>query len=136
MAHDIAHELDINASPDAVFDAITTQVGLSGWLTDDCFAEPQADSILELGFDGRTRVLSLRIDQLDRPALVHWVCLDGPDEWRGTTIAFRIQPHASGGTTLRFWHGGWEYEDGELPRASFTWAQALDRLRQRCEAGA
>ncbi len=52
MAHDIAHELDIAASPEAVFDALTTQAGLAGWWTTDCFAEPTVDTISEFGFGG------------------------------------------------------------------------------------
>jgi hypothetical protein len=77
----------------------------------------------------------MRIDLFSRPALVHWQCIGGPDEWIETSLAFRIQPHPDGGCTVRFWHGGWEFEDGDLPRVSYQWALSLDSLRRYCETG-
>jgi uncharacterized protein YndB with AHSA1/START domain len=132
--HDIVHELDIAAPPQQVFDAVTTQAGIGGWWTTDCFVEPTVDSIGEFAFEGRSVVLRMRIDLLEAPELVHWECIGGPDEWPGTSIAFRIEGRDEF-TVLRFWHGGWEFEDGVLPRASFQWARYLDSLRSFCETG-
>ena len=30
---------------------------------------------------------------------------------------------------VNFWHGGWPYEDGLMPKASFDWALRLAALR-------
>lgn len=131
--HDIVHELDIAAPPQQVFDAVTTQAGIAGWWTRDCFAEPTVGSIGEFAFEGRSVVFSMRVDLLEAPELVHWECIGGPDEWVGTSVAFRIEGDDK--TVLRFWHGGWEFEDGALPRCSFQWARYLDSLRRYCETG-
>jgi uncharacterized protein YndB with AHSA1/START domain len=141
--HDIVHELTIAAPPEKVFEAVTTQEGLAGWWTHDATASPEVGSVATFGFaaDGTTTRLSMRIDELEGPELVHWACVDGPDEWVGTAVAFRVEGVAGGGSgpagssIVRFWHGQWEYEDGMLPRASFEWAMYLDSLRRYVETG-
>jgi uncharacterized protein YndB with AHSA1/START domain len=145
--HDIVHELTIAASVDATYAAVATGPGLASWWSDDVSLEPGGGDpdagpaegdVLSVGFDGRAVVIRLRIDTLngpedDGPALAHLTCLDGPEEWPGTQLAFRIEPE-NGGTAVRFWHGGWEYEDGVLPRCSFQWAMYLDGLRRSLES--
>jgi len=140
--HDIVHELTIRAAPQAVYDAVTTQEGLTSWWTRDCTASPEVDSQAVFGFEERAAVFTMRIDLLEPPELVHWDCVDGPDEWPGTKVAFRIEGldtnddgEPDGGTRVRFWHGEWEFEDGVLPRCSFQWAMYLDSLRRYLETG-
>lgn len=140
--YDIVHELDICAPPDQVFDAVTTQSGLSAWWTHDATAEPTVDSEAVFGFEDGAVKFTMRVDLLEAPELVHWKCVGGPDEWVGTEIAFRIEGidadddgKPEGGSTVRFWHGGWEFEDGILPRCSFEWAMYLDSLRRYLETG-
>ena len=145
--HDIVHELTIHAPVDEVYAAVSTGPGLARWLSSDASLEeaaggaagPSEGDVLRLGFEDGAVVIRLRIDTLngpddEGPALAHLTCLDGPEEWPGTQIAFRIEPENAGGTALRFWHGGWEYEDGVLPRCSFSWAMYLDALRRSLEA--
>jgi hypothetical protein len=83
-------------------------------------------------------LLRLRVDTLEPPLLAHLTCVDGPEEWPGTQIAFRVEVDPADGpacSIVRFWHGGWEYEDGTMPRASFQWAMDLDSLRRVLEGG-
>ena len=144
--HDIVHELTIAASLEDTYAAVATGPGLATWWSDDVTLEPAGASdgspaegdVLTVGFDDRSVLIQLRIDVLngpeeEGPALAHLTCLDGPEEWPGTQLAFRIEPEG-GGTAVRFWHGGWEYEDGALPRCSFQWAMYLDALRRSLEA--
>jgi uncharacterized protein YndB with AHSA1/START domain len=138
--HDITHELQIDAGPSAVYAALTTHDGLEQWWP-AVWAEPTAVEGGEIGLEDEDGLRFLaRVDLLDPSSivkLVHWQISDGPDEWPGTTVAFRIEGidttgdgRADAGTVVRFWHGGWELADGALPRASFGWAMALGRLRQ------
>jgi uncharacterized protein YndB with AHSA1/START domain len=137
--HDIVHELTIAAPPPQVFDAITTVAGLAGWWSDDVSTSAEATvaegAEITIGLGEDRTVVHLRIDTLDPPLLAHLTCLDGPEEWAGTELAFRVESDDQGGSVLRFWHGGWEYEDGALPRCSFEWAMDLARLRDACESG-
>jgi len=145
--HDIVHELTIDTSPEAVYAAVSTGPGLATWWSSDVALEsndsprdagPAEGDVISVGFDDRAVVIRLRIDTLngpdeEGPALAHLTCIGGPEEWPGTQIAFRIEAEPDRGTTLRFWHGGWEYEDGALPRCSFQWAMDLDALRSSLE---
>ena len=130
--HDIVHELTIDTSPEAVYAAVSTGPGLATWWSSDVALEsngsstnagPAEGDVISVGFDDRAVVIRLRIDTLngpeeEGPALAHLTCIGGPEEWPGTQIAFRIEAEPERGTTLRFWHGGWEYEDGALPAAA------------------
>lgn len=149
--HDIVHELTIAASPTKVYGAVTSQTGLAGWWTTDCTASAEVDSEATFGFADHSVVFTMRIDLLEPPELVHWECTGGPDEWIGTKLAFRIEnldgdrdeaadapteaPPEGERSLVRFWHGGWEYEDGMLPSCSFQWAMYLDSLRRFVETG-
>ena len=154
--HDIVHELTIAVPPAAVYEAITTQAGLASWWTTDCDARPEVDSIATFTFGPRgglsrsrvghpgedTVTLTMKVDLLESPELVHWDCTGGPDEWVGTKIAYRVEGvdtdgdgEPDGGSLVRFWHGEWEFEDGLLPGASFQWAMDLDSLRRHLETG-
>jgi uncharacterized protein YndB with AHSA1/START domain len=140
--HAIVHELTIAAEPDAVYEAITTPAGLAGWWTTDVNAAQAVDRESVFGFAGHSVVLTMRVDLLEPPELVHWECVGGPDEWIGTKLAFRIEPidadddgRSDGVTRVRFWHGDWEYDDGLLPTSSFEWAMYLDSLRRYLETG-
>lgn len=139
---DITHELRVAALPDQVFEAITTSAGLAGWLAADASASPEADSQTTFTYDDRTGPLTMRVDLVEAPELAHWECIGGPDEWVGTSIAWRIESVDAdddgvpdGVSTVRFWHGNWEYQDGMLPSTSFGWAMRLDSLRRYLETG-
>ena len=147
--HDIVHELTIDASLDEVYASVSTGPGLARWWSSDVSLEndaatgqatsPSEGDVLSVGFDDRAVVIRLRIDTLngpddEGPALAHLTCIGGPEEWPDTQIAFRIERDSDTATTVRFWHGGWEYEDGALPRCSFQWAMYLDALRRSLES--
>lgn len=139
---DITHELRVVALPGQVFEAITTSAGLAGWLAADPSTSPEVDAQTTFTFDERTGPLTLRMDLLEAPELAHWECVGGPDEWVGTSIAWRIESVDAdddgvpdGVSIVRFWHGNWEYQDGLLPSTSFGWAMRLDSLRRYLETG-
>ena len=72
--HDIVHELTIEAPPEAVFTAITTADGLASWWTTDATADPELGGTATFGFDDGATRLTMRIDAIDAPELVHWNC--------------------------------------------------------------
>jgi hypothetical protein len=142
--HDIVHELTIFAPAVAVFDALTTTAGRTGWWPEGGEHELEAGQVASISVADHDLVVA--VEAADRPEVVIWQCTEGHREWVGTTISFRIEGRPTdpadpasigdGGpaTVVRFWHGGWQYEDGLLPRASFDWAMLLDRLRRHLEA--
>lgn len=131
---EILHQLIIEVSPTAVFDAITTQQGLSSWWTTDVKVEPKVGSIAEFGFNSHATAIDMRIVALDKPNFVRWHCLVGYSEWANTDLIFALSPHRKG-TVLRFAHRGWEASDGILPRCSYEWAVYLTSLKSYLETG-
>ncbi len=132
---EILHQLVINVLPDAVFDAITTQKGLSRWWTTDVKAEPTVGSIAEFGFNSRAMVFDMRVVGLDRPNFIRWHCLAGHPEWANTDLVFAISTHRDG-AVLRFAHRGWESSEGILAQCSYDWARYLASLKSYLEKGA
>ena len=56
---DLHHKIEIEASPEKVYEAITTAEGLRSWWTGDSVAEPRVGSIAEFGFFNRETVCPL-----------------------------------------------------------------------------
>jgi uncharacterized protein YndB with AHSA1/START domain len=129
--HSIVHELAVAAPPERVFRAFSDPTELGRWLGGSVTGELREGG--EVRAEG-ARPLRLRVDALDPPELVHFEVLEGPEEWTGTQIAVRVEPSpGASGSVVRFWHGGWEYENGSLPRANFEWALELEQLRRSLE---
>lgn len=105
--------LVLDAKPAAVYAALTTPNGLSGWWTEQCDVPARAGETIHVRF-GRT-YKELRIERLDPAREVRWRCtsahiakeeLTQKDEWVGTEIVFRLAPQADGRTRLDFEHIG------------------------------
>jgi hypothetical protein len=63
MKCDIVHSVDIETTPDRLYEAITTQKGLTGWWTPQVKAEPTVGALNEFHFTGTT--LKFRVDKLE-----------------------------------------------------------------------
>ena len=59
---DIHHFITIQAPPERVFEALTTQKGLQSWWTDDTSAEPRLGSVAEFRFNRGALVFRMKVD--------------------------------------------------------------------------
>jgi hypothetical protein len=84
---DIKHQISIASSTDAIFALITSGKGLAQWWAEDVFDE--SDSVVSLGFFGRTTVYRLRRQPLVQNSSVTWQCETGK-EWEGTRLVFEL----------------------------------------------
>jgi len=129
----ILHRLEINAPLEKVYEAITTQEGLSGWWTPETKAKPELGSIARFAF-GPDYFKEMKIEELKPPSRVKWLCVKGYKDWIGTTVTFELQSHEKG-TLLFFHHDGWkEYTQG-FAACSYDWAIFLRSLKFLCETG-
>ena len=150
----IHHALLIGASAEEVFNAITSQEGLSNWWTPGTKAKPEVDSIARFHF-GPEYFKEMKITEL-QPLLVKWFCIAGAGEWIGTSISFELQPgdketllashpelsdqirqHRNGnkGTLLVFHHDDWKEYTPMFAECNYTWARFLGSLKLLCETG-
>src|ERR1019366_7906738 len=103
---DILHKVGIKSSPpDAVYKALTTVEGLSGWWTSDTRGESKVGGVIQFRFGGRgfdTKVLERQAAKR-----VLWQVVDGPEEWLGTKISFDLT-QSGDWTIVLFKHQGWK----------------------------
>jgi uncharacterized protein YndB with AHSA1/START domain len=130
---DIHHRIGIrSSSSDDVYAALTTIEGLSGWWTTDTHGDPELGGKIEFrfpqgGFD--MEVIELRPNEL-----IRWRVTDGPAEWIGTTIDWRLS-RSDGFTIVRFTHEGWAEAVDFLAHCSTKWAVFLLSLKALIETG-
>jgi uncharacterized protein YndB with AHSA1/START domain len=105
LDQDYAAQRTLEASPETVFDALTTTSGLAAWWT-PVTGEGLADGELRFVF-GPGAFVTMRVDAAERGAGVHWTTLAcHVEDWVGTKVRFVIGEGPAGGTRLRFRHEG------------------------------
>ena len=128
----ICHRLLIKMPVEKVYEALTTQEGLSGWWTPDTKAKPEAGTVSRFAFGDYFK--EIKVEELKTYSSVKWLCIKAYEDWIGTTIRFDLEPHSKG-ATLFFRHDGWrEYSEG-FASCSYDWALFLRSLKFLCETG-
>lgn len=130
---DILHWIRVEAPPERVFDAISTEDGLASWWTSDVEAEASEGSTAVFGFNDRAVVFRMRVDELSRPARVRWTCVGDFPEWEGTRIEFELDPGADGGTEVTFTHAGWASTEGYFRQCNTDWGRLMYHLKDYVE---
>lgn len=131
----IHHVLTTTAPPAAVFSALTTAEGLSGWWTTKVTAEPAVGSVVEFTFEAGFNP-RMRVTDLAPGALVAWECVGGHDPWADNTFRFELAGQ-DGGTLVRFWQNyARELSDDAYGNYNFNWGYYLESLRLLTSAGA
>lgn len=130
---DILHDLPIEATPDEVFEAVSTPAGLNAWWTKRCSGAARLGAEYELWFgpewDWRATVsrcvagseFELRISRAD-------------EDWTGTVVGFRLRREKAG-TGVGFYHAGWSSANAHYRRSSYCWAMYLRVLKRYLEYG-
>jgi hypothetical protein len=133
---DICHRVGTHAPLDRVHAALATPEGPAGWWTEETSGSAEVGGTLLLrfgdvgGFD-----LEVRASSYDETtAYVEWLVTDGPAEWVGTTITWRLERRGDW-TIVLFAHRGWREEVEFLHHCSTKWATFLLSLLQLVETG-
>ncbi|HEU5306910.1 MAG TPA: SRPBCC domain-containing protein [Acidimicrobiia bacterium] len=132
---DYQKTIRVQASPDVVFDAITTPSGLTAWWTP---AEGSGDVGGELRFSmSAPEPLLIHVDEAARPTSVRWTvteCTFEPD-WVGTRPTFSIVPVDGDASELTFRHVGLTSELECIDMCTRGWDHYLASLRAYVETG-
>jgi uncharacterized protein YndB with AHSA1/START domain len=129
----IIHRLFIDTNPEKVYQAITTQKGLSSWWTTKTKADAIVGSVAEFWFADKYHD-KMYIVNLEKNKVAEWECLDGDKEWIGTRIRFNITAQ-DGGTILHFRHYEWKKETDFFASCNYHWGQYMKSLKDYCETG-
>jgi uncharacterized protein YndB with AHSA1/START domain len=132
---DYQKTLRVEASPDALFDALTTASGLTAWWTR---AAGSGETGGELRFSmSAPEPLLIHVDEATRPTSVRWTvveCSFEPD-WVGTRPTFTITPVEGGTSRLEFRHHGLTDELECIDMCTRGWDHYMTSLRDYVETG-
>jgi uncharacterized protein YndB with AHSA1/START domain len=129
---DIRHNVVIKAAAEKIYQAITTQEGLSNWWTTDTTAKSEVGFVNVFVF-GKFRN-EMKVIALIPNKKAEWECINSIEEWIGTHISFELEEKGSN-TLLRFTHGGWKEETDTFAGCNYDWATFLASLKLLCETG-
>src|SRR5579859_7630624 len=129
------HEITIEAPPEKIFEALTTEKGFKAWWTPDCQAKPTVGSVATFGFFKRAVVFKMKIAELTPGKTVRWRCDGDWEEWIGTTLRFDLEPGRKGGTLLRFNHAGWATTRGVYAECNTSWGALMVHIKNYAEGG-
>jgi uncharacterized protein YndB with AHSA1/START domain len=132
---DIRHRVEISAPLDRVYQAVATTDGLSEWWTrDGVRGDSNEGSKLQFFFGQPEPAAVMEVTRLSPEGHVSWNCIEGADEWVGTTITFDLTQKGDE-TVVLFAHSGWR-EPGEfMAHCSAKWAYFLLSLKSYTETG-
>ena len=129
----ITQKLVIKATPEKVFNAVTTQEGLAGWWAKQTAAKPEVGftNVFTFGdFRNEFKVTKIVPNQK-----VEWLCTKSIDEWIGTTVHFELEEKDEK-TILRFSHSGWRAVTDTFAACNYDWGRFMTSLKSLCESGA
>jgi uncharacterized protein YndB with AHSA1/START domain len=130
---DILHRIGAIATPDQVYDALTTVDGLADWWTTDTHGDTAPGGTIQFRFGDNGGFDMKVLDQ--RPGeRVAWEVIDGPAEWIGTTVGFDLEQEDEY-TIVLFAHEGWREPVEFMSHCSTKWATFLMSLKQLVETG-
>lgn len=135
MPVSLVHKVDVKASPQTIYEAVSTQRGLASFWTSDAKAESKVGSTATFGFGGPSQ--RMKIDELAPGTRVKWTALADFPNWGDTTVSWDIRPAENGQTSVTFRHADWPptVSADDLGSINYTWGMIVDRLRQYAESG-
>lgn len=131
---DYQSSVTLAASPDVVFEALTTTEGLAGWWT-PVTGDGLAGGVLTFSFGPAAQAV-MRVDAAERGSGVRWTnlaCI--VEDWVGTTVHFDIEATSEGGTELRFRHAGLTPQLECYTDCQSGWDHFIPSLRAYAETG-
>lgn len=124
--------LTIKATPEEVYNAISTEQGLASWWAKQTKAKPEVGFINIFRFGDF--INKIKVTELIPNEKVQWECIDSIEEWIGTYISFELEAKPEK-TLVRFTHGDWKQVTDLFAGCTYDWARFLSSLKSLCETG-
>ena len=130
---DILHRIGATATPDQVYDALTTLDGLAAWWTTDTQGDSAPGGTIQFRF-GDTGGFDMKVLDQRPDEKVEWEVTDGPEEWVGTHVGFELKQEDDY-TIVLFKHEGWREPVEFMHHCSTKWGSYLMSLKSLVETG-
>jgi uncharacterized protein YndB with AHSA1/START domain len=135
---DIIHRIGIKAPVAQVYNALTTLDGLARCWTEEVLGDTAVGGKIDFRFCTQTGELLggmvMEVQEMVEDKAVRWRCVEGPVEWVGTEITFRLSEQ-DGQTIVLFGHKNWREAVEATAHCSMKWATFLLSLREYLETG-
>jgi len=130
----ILHAVEIKVPRAKVFQAITTQTGLSSWWSTKVTVEAGVGGVIDFQFlEGFNP--NMKVTKLEPERSTHWRCVGGHDNWLDNTFSFELTDRGEN-TLLMFTQiYARELSDEVYGTYNYNWGYYLDSLRLYCETG-
>jgi uncharacterized protein YndB with AHSA1/START domain len=128
---DILHRVGIQATPEKVYEALTTVDGLAAWWTSDTSGDGEGTLMFRFGEVGG---FDMKVLDLQQGKRVLWEVTGGPAEWIATTVSFDLTQDGEW-TIVLFEHSGWREPVEFMNHCSTKWAIFLMSLKALIETG-
>jgi len=126
---------DIDATPEELFEILTTTKGQASFWTSDCDVDPAK---ARFGFAAAPVDLECSVTS-ETGRLAAFTIDSGFPFWNGSRFSWELGPAArqETGTNVLFRHEGFEdrYADQDVGFTAFTWALVLNALKAHAETG-
>ncbi len=132
VMQDIMHLIKLHASPERVYQAITTADGIRQWWTRDAAIEPKVGAAGEFGFYGKRFVAKVTVEELNPVTRVRWKVTNSA--WQASDIEFNLKADGND-TTLLFAHRGFPRADEGFASATTRWGFYLLSLKRYLQTG-
>lgn len=130
---DILHRVGIHVPPRDVYAALADRDRLASWWTEDAKGQTEIGGTLHFRFGDRG-FFDMTILEADPARCIVWEVIDGPADWIGTRVEWKLAPEGEG-TTLRFAHCGWREQGEFMSHCSTKWGTFLWSLKSLLENG-
>jgi uncharacterized protein YndB with AHSA1/START domain len=131
---DIRHRVGIDATVESVYEKIASREGIASWWSRDVDGESRPGGHLTFWFGRPEPAAVMEVVDLTAPRHVGWRCVEGPDEWVGTTVDFEVK-RSGEETALVFTHADWPEPVEFMHHCSTKWAYFLLGLKAGLEGG-
>ncbi len=129
---DINHEVGIKASPETIYEALTTDKGLATWWTDNVRGAGKVGSVIRFRFGESGH--DFKVTELIPGKIVRWSHSGSwPESWLGTEVLFQIKADEDQ-TFVRFTHSRWQESTDFMAHCSTKWAVFLISLKDALES--
>ena len=128
----LSHQIPVSTPPDRLYEAISTNDGLTGRFTAgiDGTAGPGREALLK--FTGH-EPFRWRFTELSPGSRLRWECTQGPGAAAGTTATFSLSRTAAGRTQVDLDHDGFTETDPALATCNTLWGILLGHLKNYAE---
>jgi uncharacterized protein YndB with AHSA1/START domain len=130
----VRHRVGIGATAHKIFECLTLPEQLSAWWSTGATGEATVGSQIDLEFVGLTHLV-FKVDHRDEDARIALTCVDGPEIWIGSQLAFDLTQSDAQQVYVTLTHSKAEADDDAFLYFNTKWPLFLVSLKELAETG-